>query len=431
MKLRIPLRRIPALLCLPLLFVVEYEDAWAGSARGGPVWWVLYDLRLGPGVRVADMLILGLAVVQFLLRMAGSRRSNFTPPAQLAFPLFLVVSAWALSLTYGIMTGGEQLFYDWRNAALGLVIAWIVATSIENKQDVMFLLNALLASAAVFSLYTLSVFLAGGGTYTKATGRIPYWDSSVLSVLGFAGMLALSLWLGKGRVGRVHPLAYALPCVTLVVLSSRRNQWGELAIGLCLILLLQGNLRRKSQAALMTLAVIGVAAMILGPSRLGPRFESLNPFATGTPESNTNPGHIDDLLDAWDVVQTSPILGIGQGKPYRTNRIRLWKKESWMVHNAVLHVWVRYGLLGLIAYLCWHGAFFRYLVRLRRRWETIPSEHARAMAAFVGAALAWSFSVFLLGLFFEAWPYTNIQLAALIGVIWGITFHRRSWLGSF
>ncbi len=48
------------------------------------------------------------------------------------------------------------------------------------------------------------------------------------------------------------------------------------------------------------------------------------------------------------------LMGIGVGTSYPTWRIRNWKSESVMVHNAPLHVWLKYGIAGLICYLWFH-----------------------------------------------------------------------------
>ena len=59
-------------------------------------------------------------------------------------------------------------------------------------------------------------------------------------------------------------------------------------------------------------------------------------------------------------------MGIGLGRSFATLRIQDWKEESVMVHNAPLHVWLKYGLLGLACYVWFHLAMFRWLYRRLR-----------------------------------------------------------------
>ena len=56
-------------------------------------------------------------------------------------------------------------------------------------------------------------------------------------------------------------------------------------------------------------------------------------------------------------------MGIGVGTSYSTWHIRNWKTESVMVHNAPLHVWLKYGIAGLACYVWFHIALLRWLYR--------------------------------------------------------------------
>jgi hypothetical protein len=413
MASRLPLRLIPVLLCFPLMFVVEFERV--------PTTW-LYAVKVGPGLRVADVCVIGLAALQWAA--ARQRVAVLRLPRELAGPALLSLGAWSLALVYGAMTGGTQLFYDWRNVALGGVVAWIVAAGVRTRDDLFFMWKAFLSFCAAFSLYSLVRYASGAGVEVFGLGSIPLYDQQTLVVLSFAGILAFSLWLSNARLGRVSPLAYGLPCIVVVLLSMRRIPWAELAIGLGLTFLLQGNVRRRLQALAVMGLIATVAVVALGPSRLGPRLQSFNPFARGTPEASTNQDHVNDILDAWDIIKASPVLGIGLGKAYRTNRIAAWKTESTLVHNGPLHVWVYYGLLGLVAYVSWHVGFFAFLLRLRRRWHAVASETKPLIYALLGGVLAWSVAVFLGRLTFLSPIYLSLQQMIVIGMIWGVVFRR-------
>lgn len=413
----VPVRLIPVLLCLPLLFMFEYSAFSAQEIN--PV----YRFEVGAGFRLVDVLILGLAGLQLVL--APRARVSLRFPTALAIPLFAAVVAWAMSVAYGFLTGGTQLLYDWRSIVLGVVIAVTTAAGVRDRADFEVVLDALVLFSAGFAVYVLAEFAAGRGVRTGATGRIPLWDQHALTVLAFPPVLAVARWLTHAPHRRLAVVCGA-PCFLVVVLASRRNNWGELLIGLALLLLLEGGARRRFQMVGLMGVLLAVAIVTMNPLRVAARIRSMDPRTTASPEAATNTGHVGDLLDAWDVVKSSPILGIGQGKPYRTTRILNWKIESWMVHNAPLHVWVRYGLLGVVAFFWWHVAYFRYLDRLRRRWRAFPDPDARATGALFLAVLAWSLGVFVVGLFFSEWSYSSLQRMVLIGVLWGMTLHRSA-----
>jgi len=411
----IRLRLIPVLLCLPVLFMFEFSAFTAQTTSR------LYSTDVGGGFRLIDVLNMGLTALQLMITRRTRLSIRF--PTSLAFPLALATGAWAISLAYGKLTGGTHLMFDWRSIVLGVAISLITAAGVRSRRDSAIVLDTVLILSAAFSVFVLAAFAAGGGVRTGPTGRIPLWDQHALTVLSFSPVLAVARWLTQAPRRRLALLC-SIPCFAVVVLSSRRNNWGELLCGLGLLLLLDGGVRRRFHALGLVAVLMAVVTVVLGPARLASRVESMDPNAYGTPESATNAGHVGDVLDAWDAVKTSPWLGIGQGKPYRTSRIVDWKTESWMVHNAPLHVWIRYGLLGLIAFFWWHAAYFRYLNRLRRRWRVFREDGARETSALLLATLCWSVGVFIVAMFFSEWSYTSLQRMTLIGTLWGLTLHR-------
>ena len=413
---RLPLRLIPVLLCFPLLVIVEFRGDELTVLAPPP----LYALKVGP-LRLADLCILGLAALQWVI--VRQRATILRLPRELAIPAFLAVSAWALAMAFGIMTGGSELFHAWRSVPLGAMIAWIVAAGVRTRDDLSFVWKAFLGFCALYSIGCLVRYAAGGGDVAHATGRIPLWDEKTLGVLSFASVLAFSLWLGNARLGRVSAVIYGLPCLFVVLLSMRRVPWVELILALGFILLLQGNLRRRAQAIAMVVLIAAVGVVAITPARLEARLRSLHPSARGAPESSTNQDHVNDIRDAWDIVKSSPVLGIGLGKTYRTNRIAAWKTESTLVHNGPMHVWVFYGVVGVIAYFSWHLGFFSYLARLRRRWRATASDSAPLIQALLGAVLAWSVAVFIGRTFFPP-LHLSLQPMVLVGLIWGVVFQR-------
>ena len=109
-------------------------------------------------------------------------------------------------------------------------------------------------------------------------------------------------------------------------------------------------------------------------------------------------------------MQRSPIFGIGLGTSYETWHIRNWKSESVMVHNAPLHVWLKYGIAGLFCYLWFHVALLRWLYRRMRAED--GSQHA-----FTAAVFCYLLAQFLLTLGFAPWPYSELQHTVLMSFI--------------
>jgi O-antigen ligase len=124
------------------------------------------------------------------------------------------------------------------------------------------------------------------------------------------------------------------------------------------------------------------------------------------------------LQDAWVQVCASPWMGIGLGRSYPTSLIRNWKEESVMVHNAPLHVWLKYGLLGLGLYFAYHLYLFRYLHLQGKR--SPPGNRL-----IVSAVLAYLAAQFVVSLGFTPWPYSAVQSTNLIALLLAVALVRE------
>jgi O-antigen ligase len=209
----------------------------------------------------------------------------------------------------------------------------------------------------------------------------------------------------------------------VVLVSMRRTYWGQLAIGLG-ILLMGVPTRVRFRLGLIAAAGALMAITMLEPNALIGRLHSLLIFSDAkNPYATTNKDHADDLLDAWDVIMANPILGNGQGLTYQTKRIKTWKTTSSGVHNGPLHVWIQYGLLGLVSYALFHAHLFRWL-RRQAREATDPSVRGIAhgvFASWVGA--------FTMSLGFSPWPYGSLQNTMLLGICCGLVASSSSVRG--
>ena len=191
-----------------------------------------------------------------------------------------------------------------------------------------------------------------------------------------------------------------------MLLCFRRTYWGELGVGTVILLVLRKRHRIRNFA--LVAATVGVAAILLGNS-FASRIQSLDVTGADNEFSADNADHLLDLADAWDQVRQSPLVGIGLGTSYPTWRIRNWKTDSVMVHNAPLHVWLKYGLAGLVCYLWFHLALLGWLYRRAKQLQPHDS--------FLSVAFAYLGAQFLMTLGFAPWPYSELQLTTLMSFI--------------
>jgi O-antigen ligase len=366
---------------------------------------IVYTKAVG-GFRFVDLAILFLAFSHFLASGCLRRRIFRFPPTAV-FPGLGFLVCVSVAVWYGHRRGGSNFFFDWRGLALGVGLYFVWASWLGSAADVSSVIRlfAVYMAARVALLY----ILYGAGYRENLLGvAIPIFDGPVLSCTVFAALLAFSC--AEHAPGSIEKLLWgglALATYLIVLMCFRRTYWGELGIGTLLLLWLQK--RHRVRNVLIITGIVAVAACILGAS-FSSRVQSLDVTRDDSEFSADNADHLHDLMDAWYQVQQSPVMGIGVGTSYSTWHIRSWKTESVMVHNAPLHVWLKYGIAGLLFYLWFHFALLRWLFG-RAKSRTL------AQPGFFAASFAYLTAQFVITLTFAPWPYSELQLTTLTSFI--------------
>ena len=418
-------RRIcQALILLPLFSLVLLPEYVQGLGDPGSKS-SLYRVTLGP-LRIVDLLLLGL-IAAHGVAWASSRRLRVSVPRELALPGLGFMAAIAFAMIYGWLQGGDNLFFDWRALALGVGLYGVFGMWVQSEEEAGWAVQ-LFAGYIALRVSLIFVDFARGGGDVIVGVRIPVFDGPTLSAAVFAAVLALCLSDTSASRGRsLLWSATGAAGYLLVLMCFRRTFWTELGVATLLLLLAQKQ-RRARKLLLATAAIVGVAAA-LGPS-FYERMQSMDFMQDETEFSQGNPDHVGEVVDAWEQVQQHPVIGIGLGRSFETSRIQGWKEESVMVHNAPLHVWLKYGLLGLACYVWFHAAVFRALwVRMKpdgprakarfcsRLVGTAEAVSFHKSPAFATAALIFLAAQFVVSLGFMPWPYSSLQSTTLIAFV--------------
>ncbi len=326
------------------------------------------------------------------------------------------VVAIGLAMVYGWLHEGTNLFFDWRALGLGIGLYVVFAMWVQTPREAQWAIGLFATYMALRIGLIYASYLRGGGDVIVGL-RIPVFDGPTLSAIVFTAVLAL--WMSDCATGKVRKLLWmglSAAAYLLVLLCFRRTFWAELGVATFFLLTMQKQKRgRKLLLAGTALIVVGA---ILGPA-FYERMRSID-FTTSESEfSQDNPDHVGEVLDAWEQVQRQPLLGIGLGRSYPTLRIQEWKEESVMVHNAPLHVWLKYGLMGLGCYVWFHFALFHWL-RQRKR------ELAAEGQVLTGAALLFLVAQFAVSLGFTPWPYSSLQTTTLIAFLLAVAITGTS-----
>ncbi len=363
------------------------------------------------GFRFIDLGILALVLLH-VVALACSRQKVVCFPRGLILPGLGFLFCIATGIAYGRLHGGANFFFDWRALGLGIGLYFVWAFWLQTPGDVHSAVRLFAAymAARVAMLYVL--YLTGRGE-TLLGVPIPMFDGPALSAIVFTALLAFRYQeRASDRFRKLLWMALAAAACLVVLLCFRRTYWGELAAGTAILMLLQRRHRVRNFALVATMVCI--TALTLGQS-FAARIESLDVLQMDSEFGTDNADHWHDLLDAGDQVRQSPLMGIGVGTAYPTWRIRNWKSESVMVHNAPIHVWLKYGAAGVVCYLWFHLAL---LVWLYRRGKYLPASES----AFLNVAFAYLSAQFVMTLGFAPWPYSELQLTTLLSFILAAAF---------
>lgn len=387
-----------------LLFSVIFVPEFPRPGSDVPL--SLMYAKVAGGFRMVDVFLLAL-VSAHAVAVACSRRKIVNLPAGVAVPGLGFLICIAVAMAYGAARGGSNFFFDWRALALGMGLYVVWSFWLRSEADVRTAVRVFGCYVALRLAIFYAMYLSGNGEPLFDVS-IPIFDGPILSCIVFAGLLGFTAQECAIRAhARLLWLTLAIAAYVMIAICLRRTYWAELAIG-TLVLLLSSQWRQA--AKFVVLAGLLVAGAVLLGSRFTERLESLDLAQTDTQFSADNADHVNDLADAWDQVRQSPWMGIGLGREYETWRIRHWKPESVMVHNAPLHVWLKYGLAGLLFYAWFHIALLRWLARRRSRGSGTE-------AAFLRAAFAYLLAQLVVTLGFAPWPYSELQMTTLISFL--------------
>lgn len=408
-----PRRVTPGRIVFTILAVL-----WTGVgeefASGGWGFWYRFEVMSVPG----HYLLYAATLLLLLPYLGATPRWSLVSSLRQARLWPWVVLGWValtIGLAIAILSGAPEPFADWRNLVVfGLTAAaagrWLAAQPWKP-----WVLSDLAIGYGLVAVPLLVALAVGGGTQVFGI-RIPTFHGPLLFMSVFASVAAIAVWATSLRAhGTLYGLAVRLAAVSsslLVVLSFRRSFWLAWGLGICGLLIVLSRSRVASKSRISALAATLAIGLIVGLAYIGvdnvtARFVSFLPNADNE-FSATNEDHVNDLVDALDVIVEEPIFGYGLGRSYETNLIAEWKTDSFEVHNAILHVWLKFGLLGMVAYVGFHLRWIGALWRAGRDNEAgaiLMSAAAVYLCAEIAATLVGT------------WPYGSIQMSVFHGLL--------------
>lgn len=324
-----------------------------------------------------------------------------------------------------------------------LPLALLPALGLVNGRN---LLLTLLVFAGLMALYGVVQFRWGVDLFRPEGRKLitPYPGSEgIYHANGnfslhhtFAGvMLMLSPLFaslardGSGRERWIWGVGAVLAAVGVVV-SLSRGGWLGLGVGLLLAAL---RFPRRIVAPLVVLAVLlGLSGTLLSTGWLRAQFAGPEQSALVKRFLSISPSQNRERLYLWESalmgIRDRPLLGVGYGNdkyyapPYREEIAErsdftfLIGLETHM-HNVYLQTGFELGLLGLIGYLLWWGAIFRW----NRMWLIRAGARLRFERALLYGTSGGLAGILATG-FFEA-NFFDSEVQTMMMILMGLSLH--------
>jgi hypothetical protein len=168
-----------------------------------------------------------------------------------------------------------------------------------------------------------------------------------------AGIFAACYLLWGARTRRLAASFVLVAALVLIALSFNRNMvlsfLGAIAVVWCIA---APNGRLRAALALTALAFLFPLALGVGAdSELSHRFVSVGDLASLRSDQSLESRDAETVA-AISTIRSHPVVGVGWGSPYSREVSNANPKEPKLwIHNQYLGLWLKTGLVGLIAWL--------------------------------------------------------------------------------
>jgi O-antigen ligase len=378
------------------------DEAFAVPRRlyyGGVLLLGLLTLRMGGQVTFSDLLFLA----SFLLACAEFVILRRTVPMRLPFLLLIGIALFTV--------GGLLSSYESSQALKSIAIVarlvfltvfwfWLGTVVLRRQAHITRAIGFWVASAAICGGGAILQLLVGdiipnasidGGRATGFTSQPN--DLGGLTAIAFVPALMLASAARASAVARAWSYMALLLVAAGLILSGSVGALIGAAAGVVVWLALQRT-SIHAVRALATLVVCVVALTALQSVRGAPqpldRLESVT-SSTSRPGGGTQLGSVDQRIGTYKVaiarIKDDPFVGVGLDLRSVTRPFGVESYE-YDVHNLVIGLWYKTGLLGLA------GILLALLAILRSGWTAIL-ESRSASESKVAIALAGSFVAFV------------------------------------
>lgn len=315
---------------------------------------------------------MGMLLLGWIMNMAGSRSwsirkgSLFKPI--LAFTGFLVVGL-GLGLSRG---GNSNIALSEIRPMMYLALLYPVVTNVLTQRvQYVRLFNMILAGVIVNALLTYRHLGLVSEVAKQSPESLVQHSTPLIMNVVVVLLVALRLFHGGTWMKKLVLILALVPIlVSYLELKRRAAIVGLLGGGLVLLAVLFWTNRRRFMriAPVLGILAIGYTAVFWNSSSaLGFPAQAVKtviaPDSISDRDRASNAYRDIETFNIKSTIRTSPITGIGFGKPFLTPiplpAIAEFELSKYVTHNSVLWVWMKAGVAGFVAMLYLFGSAMR------------------------------------------------------------------------
>jgi len=290
-------------------------------------------------------------------------------------PLLAAVTIWFMYYGYERTNSLAKGFgyHGGRVILVGIVFYFLLVNTLSGTEAAIRLFKWLFVAAAFKATYALIAYLIGRSGSANVYDGIPVplyeiEESFALAVCVIGAVSAVIFGILK-KWEILFALAGSTVMILVIVLSLRRSVWLSLVVAFIAIFFL-GPVAHKIRLAVCAVLFAG-ALLAMGADvsqRLQKRIGFLaeviqRPSLIARQQGSDLQFHYYDILDSWAAFKKAPF---GRGFPGEYRRLLTSNQNNdierylgtGIVHNEVLNIAVKMGVIGVGVYFLMLGAFF-------------------------------------------------------------------------
>lgn len=346
------------------------------------------------GITPAGALLALLVIAAIASRLTDAARYPSWPGVPAFAALLLVAAAIGSAVAFHQLRDGLHIAQSTITLLLALIAGYWLARRFGP--------NRLLLWLVVGSALLLPQGLYNG----LVASKLSYYDAAPVFLLGICAILVAFRVVALGA----WRLPYLILATLVIVLSLRRAVWIDIVVALAIT----GIWSKRS--GFRTALVLGAGAVVvlemISPGIAFSYLEHAIKYTTGAQGRDFSTSYRNwETANAWMNVQQHPLSGIGPASNwtfYNSYDGQFRPYGFSYLHNSYLWVWLRFGLLGLVAYVAFFLTSARALLR-----RSLPLEAIVVGAMVIGLAIAVYTASFLTTT--ARWP-TTVGLLVGIGL---------------